>query len=131
MKESLNKQITPSHVPIDFEKIISEINNRKRRKNNIILFGAQESNVNNDTTFAKEVIQFVDKDISTSSIKIFRLGKETSNKIRPIKIVLNSNTDVQKLIRNARKLKSSDNFKTLYLTTDKTKRELRYLQQIK
>ena len=114
MKESLNKQITPSHVPIDFEKIISEINNRKRRKNNIILFGAQESNVNNDTTFAIEVIQFVDKDISTSSIKKFRLGKETSNKIRPIKIVLNSNTDVQKLIRNARKLKSSDNFKTLY-----------------
>jgi len=90
-----NPLIQKSH---EAQNVIWEIEERKRRQNNLVIFGISESDSKDrdeKTKFDIEQVQEVCKDIGVKAEKsdidnIFRLGRKSEGKIRPILLRLNS-----------------------------------------
>ena len=93
---------------------LAEKSNKKLGTCNIIHHGVVESN-NKDNVTRLEVIK-----PSTACKSIFRIGKEVPNKRRPIKLVMKSEEDENKIMDNLKCLKDQETFKGLSVTDDYT-----------
>ena len=54
---------------------------------------------------------------------ISRIGQFNQDKSRPIKVEFNSSSTVANILKNARKLKLNSDFKSVYLSPDRTKEQ--------
>lgn len=127
-------------APLDdgaYEEIIQEIRERENRKANVILYGVAESlsnsrNERNSEDFgeAKKVLGqlSVDCDFSCSRLGIFDASKPTP---RPLRLKLTSMQYVGSILRNAKKLKDTQDFKKIGISSDRTPRQNRYFKQIR
>lgn len=92
----------------DLTHVVSEIEDRNRRSNNLLLLGlAEESDVAANPTPDKDrVIQILSSILSTNSTidihLVVRLGKKIPQKNRPIKIILSSPTIVKDILKKTR-----------------------------
>nr|CAH7735796.1 unnamed protein product [Callosobruchus chinensis] len=85
---------------VDFEEIISEINERQKRTNNIIIFNIDEPDhsisvreqIEADKVTAVDILNQIVPDLPVASIKPVRLGLFSNTKTRPVKITF-QNTD--------------------------------------
>ena len=123
---------------LDVEKVIAEIQNRKHRENNLIIYNVVESKAStpkeknsNDLTKINSVLSTLPNIENNSIIKIERLGKPTSNnnKPRPIKVHLRDKIDVYYILKNKKQLRIDGN--PIRLTTDQTIMQRNYLSSIK
>ena len=87
LKEDINKLVDTRHV---------ELEERKRRETNIVLFNLPEhnspvglTNKHADERDVKEISRYLGQE-SLNVITLFRLGKKFDDKIRPLKVVLDS-----------------------------------------
>lgn len=123
----------------DFEDVISEINERAKRKCNLIFFGideqaedkSAESKVNEDKNEIKNVIHSLLPDVDISDIKPVRLGHYDANKCRPIRISFSSEEPVHTIIRHAKNLKKNRKYKDVSISFDRTKRQLEHYRNLK
>lgn len=148
LKENQNREESKSYAsvtntqPNDFKSImkiakieeISEERDRRSRMNNIILHGVKEdTDENNDTTNDKDK-KFVDQFFFTleESHKkpsfIGRIGKKSSDKNRPIKIVFKNENEKKVIFRKLRMLKGKDDFKGISVAEDYTESERKVLK---
>lgn len=107
--ESTNKN--SKDIPVMTNTIIKEIDERKKRENNIVVYGIEESTRENsedrktdDQSNIARVLTSVTNNVVVDDIKFFRLGKRTNGKHRPIKVILNSSKDVHNVFKNKNKL---------------------------
>ena len=124
------------HIEISIEESKEKIDRQK----NLILYNIPEddselesTNCENDSIKVKEVLNFVCSDIKPENLKktsMSRLGpkrtpseKYPTPKPRPIRVNLEELSHRGQILRNARKLKNNENFKTIGLAADKTKIE--------
>nr|CAI5856162.1 unnamed protein product [Callosobruchus analis] len=123
----------------DFEEVLNEIEERNSRKQNIICYGvAENGNVSRQQQEAQDrseitkVLQFLSPDINTN-VKPIRLGKfdRTNPRPRPIKITLIDQNQVQKCLRNATKLNSSEVFSHIRISVDRTPKQIEFYKKIK
>nr|CAI5833545.1 unnamed protein product [Callosobruchus analis] len=115
-----------------FEDVVSEVAERERRKNNIIFFNVPEpdrsKSANEQSASDKSVIVDVLKEIipeiALGDIRPIRLGIYASSKKRPVRVTLDNNNTVRKILTNAKKLKSSNQHKSIVVSSDRTKKQI-------
>lgn len=138
--KSLKKsEMNGSSSNLEFEEIISEIEERNKRMCNIMVFGVKEQDnsgspmekIKKDKTFLTEMIEMLSTEISMDNIKPLRLGKYAQDKIRPIKIELTSEAQVNTIIRQGKKLKTNPKFKNIFVAPDRTPRQISYYKEVK
>ena len=95
---------------------LAEEAEKKRRECNLIIHGKEE-NGDDDKLF----VQNLNKQISVGSVKInqvVRVGEFKANKIRPIKVVLSSLDEKNKVLYSMKNLKGNELYKGISVTDD-------------
>lgn len=124
---------------IDMEKIIREVSERNKRRDNIVIFGSDESDcstnkeqVDLDVPLVSEICSVLG--VTSENLKVSRLGKfdvSQPNRRRPIRVVLSSERNVIDALRNVPKLKSNTKFKHLSLFRDRTPLQMQIHREAK
>ncbi|KAB0790482.1 hypothetical protein PPYR_15120 [Photinus pyralis] len=116
------------------ENLISEMNERNLRSRNIIIHGLDECEgtiEDQKKEDLRQVVNVIDKvaPVSTDHIMIYRLGRAAmKDKVRPIKVVLNSRDDAVLLLKNKAKLPRNGK---LYITADETLMQREFLKSVR
>lgn len=124
---------------MNFEELLTEINERNKRTKNLIIFGVNEQNTNGESTTQKEsdrntiteILQEVQPDQQFEITNNMRLGRYQINKVRPIKVCLKNEEQVHKIIKSAKLLKNKPNFGHIAISFDRTKRQIEQYKTIK
>lgn len=115
------------------ENIINELEERRRRQTNVVLFNFEESKAALPVERAKEDMTNITKiftlrKISVKPIKIIRLGNRAiGNKPRPLKIVLDS-ADAANSVLKSNTNAVNDN---IIFNSDRTKLQIEYHNKLK
>ena len=123
-----------NHVKQSTHKSVREaikaVNEEEERSRNFIIYGVKEEEKEDEewvddikinplhaqiTAISKQTVG-----VDTYIRSIDRIGKRVPGKVRPIKVELDSSTEVASFLSNANKLKESDEFKMVYLAPDRT-----------
>lgn len=129
-----------SSCTCDFEKIISEINDRQKRKCNLMFFGVAETSgatkderAANEKQLVVDVVKFLTPTIRTDFTRITRLGKYDSNRrsARPIKVTLDSEDLVHQIIKNSRRLRESQSYRHINVSVDRTPTQNEYYRGVR
>ena len=148
-----NQQILDIQKIVDNHQRYLEKADSYRRENNVVVFGLQESQEENDSDKVKEILQSIGcQNVEPEKVK--RLGKvveETASlpttepvaeqststegahsennpqrrrpRHRPILVTLKSQTDRSDIIKNTHKLKRIESLKTVFIKKDQTPAE--------
>ena len=122
-----------------FEDIVTEVTERQNRKQNLIMFGVDEQQVEldqvhsseRDQSSVKDILKCINPSFDDDNIKIQRLGRRSDTKARPIKIILRNDLEVLSFIKNAKTLRNSPEHKKVSISFDKTPRQIDYYKQVK
>lgn len=122
----------------DYEEVLEEINERSRRKRNLMVFDVPETGTGgssagpstNDIEMVREIIQTLDPQFQVQNIKPMRLGRQVAGKTRPIKLVLGDENEVLRLIRGAGRLKES-RLKNVRVSVDQTPRQIAHFKKLR
>lgn len=132
---------TPKPEVNNFEDIVAEINERNKRKRNLIIYGISEHSNGTDEDRAKsdkvkttDLLKFLVPTMMENEnydIKPIRLGIVKSNRPRPIKVILRNDQMVNNVIQNAKKLKNNHNFGRVSVAFDRTPKEYSHYVKLK
>ncbi|KAG7160040.1 putative PHD-finger-containing protein 2 [Homarus americanus] len=123
------KQEDNTGKPEPVGELIEELNERKMRENNIVVYGAPESGsptmserIESDKSYALNLIKEcgVGQEII---VKVIRLGKFIQGKARPMQVKLSTADIKANLFRNIRSLQGNMKFQDIRIANDLTKRE--------
>jgi hypothetical protein len=106
---------------------LAEEAEKKRRECNLIIHGKEE-NGDDDKLF----VQNLNKQISVGSVKInqiTRVGEIKANKIRPLKVVLSSPDEKNKVLYLMKNLKGNELYKGISVTDDYTINEREMIRE--
>lgn len=122
-----------SHTtPIENTKeAIQEISEREYRKKNLMLFGVDELNSDepeerkaHDMDITRKILEAACPEVIKDGLKVYRIGKREQGKTRPVKVLMETEEDVKKVIKKAVITKTNKQFAKLAFSTDKTKQQL-------
>lgn len=112
--------------------IINEMEDIKVKSKNAMIFNIDEPNgsdlsekIKLDTAFINNIV--VERGLGVKPIKVLRIGKQQSNRNRPIKIICESENDAVQLLRS----NASDILPNFKFRSDKTQRQREYFQEIR
>lgn len=140
--EEINNSESTSHISM--ESCLSEVEDRLKRRNNLIIYGIDDP----DPSLSSKPHEFDFKEVTSlftilipnkcfDDIKVWRIGKfsSTQTKPRPLKIILPNDSISSQLRTTFLKLKRSPHpptqFATLSLTPDRTKFQQLEYQRVK
>lgn len=113
------------------QDMYAEFIDRQARSKNIIVFNVHEQPNLNNTSDTDTVTRIFDKlGTDIKPIKINRLGKP-NNKSRPLKIELQTASDVFKILGLSRLLKSDQIFNDIKITSDKSPYQREFLRDLR
>lgn len=117
---------------------IGELNDRERRKFNIMIFKLPESEEVDplqrkvhDTGVLTELFASICPEVDCRGLKVHRMGNRSTDKVRPVRVVLRSEVEVRKILASAQKAKDIPKFKLLIISSDKTPRQQSQYQDLK
>jgi len=100
----------------------NEERERNNRANNLVVHGVQENEDDgSDKLFIDSLLEAVGVNATTNNIS--RLGKKDENKVRPIKIVVDSEVQRNLILESLFNLKGNENFRNIRVTRDYTPTE--------
>lgn len=137
--KTLNQNADHSTNHTLFDDIVAEVEDRAKRKCNLIIFGVEEQNQNLQSVERTEVdkkeisgiLQVVKSNINVNDITPIRLGRYISGKKRPIRIRLPHEQQVHEIIRNAKNLRNSKYNKIISLSFDRTTRQQEMYKKVR
>ena len=111
---------------------IRTVNGAEKRSRNLMIHGCEEKEIE---TY-QDLVDIVD-DVyrnagqlpTSSTVAIYRVGKNTTGKVRPIRVEMKNSDDVQFILMHASKLKVSD-MQSVYLQPDRTRKERAALRKL-
>lgn len=120
----------------NIEEFCSEINDRSNRKRNAILYNIPESNsrgINEQKSHDRNIISNIFGSFGLDNIQFsfFRLGKKSSPKARPVKVILQNSDVANDFFKKFNKESLADNLSNVTISRDKTKQERQYLDEIR
>lgn len=125
----------------DYEDMIAEINERNKRKSNLIIYRVVESDqlqshearTKKDFNEIKSILNSISADIQLpSGRKPIRLGQFQENKIRPIKITLSDESEVHKVIKKFKIVqRNNPALQNISVSFDRTKRQIDHFKKLK
>lgn len=123
------------------ESIIAEISDRARRSKNVMLFNLPESQdknvearIKHDNELVSRLLDSFLSDASSNSFKTARVGKRNLNKIRPLKVILNNESDVIRFLSgfsSESAARMDQSFSTVKASRDRTPREMELFKSLK
>lgn len=126
---------------LNSNSIIAELRERNYRAKNVMLYNLAESNSSNeeskrqhDLDLVKKLLQNIQPNIKLDKIKTIRVGKNRPNKPRPLKLVLESDSDAIDVLRefSAEAVALIDQrFSSLRISRDRTPEEISSYQALK
>lgn len=118
------------------EQALDDYRDREARKLNLILFNASESDKveieerkSDDLELANKIIEATGSTVSPLT-KIIRLGPRAEDKIRPMKVAVETVNDKWKILNGARRLKETD-FRNVGIAMDLSKHQRAARKQLK
>ena len=123
----------------EVDEVVSELNERKARENNLIIYDFPEHLSDNreerqkfDIRNAKEIIQICDESVDEAEIvRTIRLGKFDRKKPkRPLLVTLAQGEKKGSIFKGAHKLNDHENFKDVRMANDLTKAERKREQEL-
>lgn len=135
LKLKCNKPIDDNSVQwpkvneISSEEIISEMLERQKRANNIMISNLDESNSNtnnnNDLASVKSILK--DLNVDVDNIKVVRIGKPNQQRPRLVKVTLKNTEDAITVLKSKRNVKVPN----IKIFQDQTKKQIQYYKDIK
>lgn len=129
------------NVALSPELVLAELNDRNSRASNIIVYNLPEASANNeaaaklsDNDLLVKLISTFATHVNTSNLKTYRLGGPQSKKPRPIKVVLENPSDVNKFFSSLDTAKAKEVdplLSEISVSRDKTPREREYLSSLR
>lgn len=135
---SISQDSPPPEQGICNEEIISEMMERSKRSQNVIIFGCVEEGTcrreqeSRDVDMVQDILREVN--LTEQSVNPVRLGKydpTRENRSRPIKLRLTSPDCVSHIMRRFKKLKSQPRFSMLSVVPDRTPQQRSLYRQIR
>lgn len=117
--------------------ILQEVEERERRRNNIMIFGLPEKedgplNDRRDCDMSATLQLFDEADVkNVSPVWSRRVGRISEGKVRPLKVVLQNQADKQEVLRKGRNLRDSTSFKKVFVTNDATRMQQAEMQLLR
>lgn len=113
------------------DEVVAEMEDRAKRKCNLIIFGLDEQNqnmqvverVDADKREILDIFRVIKNPPNINEFKPIRLGRYETGKKRAVRIQFNHEQQVQEIIRHAKNLKNSGYNKKIVLTFDRTPRQ--------
>lgn len=134
LRETTAKGDTVNKDGLPVEPAIQEMLEREVRASNLLLFGVRESDKKSReerTKHERETVQRIVGGIcegfETTNLKIFRLGKYSEGKLRPIKMVFPSKEEALKILKRKNNLSETEG---VYIKCDQTPSQRQYLRQV-
>lgn len=134
IKEKLNSQ--KSSMPNnDLETIIEEVNERRRREQNVVISGVPEMDDKSSKTMVSNIVAKVAPEVNMDNAFITRIGKHaaitTAARPRLVKIKFHKPEDARLLLKNAKKVRMFDEFKGIYINNDRTPLQMQHFKCLK
>lgn len=121
-KDNPTSTVMPSEM---VSETVHELNERLLREKNLMIFGAAElESGESDNTLVSDIILKAHPEANISNIKIFRIGRVNTTAPRPIKVILESSSEVKSIIRRAKELKKVQLYNNIYLSFDRTRKQI-------
>lgn len=124
---AVNRGLTQNNDALDLDTVVGELQERNKRRSNIVIFGLNESSGSNrkeseavDKASVEEILSVIDNVESSAVKEITRIGRLSANKCRPLKVVLQSEALVHSIIKKATKIKKVQKFAGLSISFDRT-----------
>lgn len=122
------------HTNID--DIILEFDERQRRASNVMLFGVPEDQSLNtverkqaDTDYVTRLFSHVGINPDVSDVS--RVGTVAAGKRRPVRVVLRKKEMVRDVLNRAKRLRQSQDYKNVYISSDQTPRQQKLYRKVK
>lgn len=126
-----------------FEELVSEIEERQKRRKNVIIYGMGEletskvgaERISHDKTIVGKLFEDIDPNVlpRNENFRVFRLGKydPNSQRPRPLRVTLNSSSDTIALLKKSKTIRSISKYKNVIISSDRTPSQLTYFKKIK
>ena len=108
---------TPAAVisPDALKKVVQAVVEEEDRSRNVILFGLSEENAENLSGEVGDLFGSVDE---KPTFVASRIGKKIAGKARPVKVTLSGNVAAQQILYKAKRLRSVEKFKSVFVSPD-------------
>jgi len=123
------------------EDVIAEMKERSLRSKNVMVFGLPESSKAKveeraavDRNAIQELFSFIESDFDVKLYKSFRVGKLRNDKPRPMKVILDSEAHVVKLLKASSNIVMEDisaDLTNVRLSRDRTKKQIEHLDALR
>ena len=117
-----------------FLTVAKELDDRERRRNNVIIYNLPETSPSQDKKWFVDLCKTV-FDIGIKVTKILRLGKPAEEKARPLLIVLDNLSHNEFIVSHSYYLRRHSQYTNIYVSTDMTKfqreKHKKLVQQLK
>lgn len=117
---------------------VREINDRQQRQKNLMIFGVPESIPTPELTRAQldnltvtDIIKTAYPNSPTHDIRVIRVGRNNPDKPRPLKVIMKSASDVSTIIRHAKEIKKSEDYKLISINFDRTPKQIAEYRDLK
>lgn len=114
------------------EEVLLELNERKLRERNLILFGIEESTaerredrIRSDFKIVEECLRPLHDGIDFFRVDIRRMGKYQAHNVRPLRVTLTDASDVKSILKNKNKNRTS-----VKISSDQTPSQRNHLKQL-
>lgn len=120
------------------EEVIQELDDRNKRKRNVLIFGLNEQSSSmaaqevkiNDTRAVQDVLRSLSPD-SNAHYEVQRLGRADPAKSRPLKVTFQDENVAIDFIKRARELRNNVRFKNVFLSPDRTPRQMSHYRELR
>lgn len=109
----------------NIDDIVAEFGERQKRASNVIIFGAPESRNGSggerkiaDELFVNQIFSYLG--VSAEISDVSRIGRVAGDKVRPLKITLQSEAQVKAVLGNVKKLRDNDSYTNVRVSLDRT-----------
>ena len=106
-----------SVTPETLKQVVKTVVQEEDRGKNVMLFGLSEENSEDISFKVGEVMEEIGL---KPAMELSRVGKKKEKCIRPVKVTLSSSSTANQILNEARKLRLSEKFASVFISPDRT-----------
>ena len=124
---SLTQKVQALSTAVDHQQKICELQERERRKNNLVIIGVEEQDSEDELKVVNELLEtkLEISDVNLAAAR--RLGQKITGRNRPILVRFTNPDDKTKVINNKQKLKGT----SIYINLDRTRSQREHDQRLR
>jgi hypothetical protein len=125
---AVSKSCTAALAPKKIQAAVMKVADTNERSKNVIVYGLEEkTNEQLQNKIEEVLVEIGEKPPIEHCV---RVGEKKDGTVRPVKFSLRSNLHVQRILSNARKLRTKDGFGSIYISPDRSLDERRAYKKL-